>query len=225
MRTFKTIEELRAELVAFARRYNETWLVARHGYKTPARVREEQTMPRIAVDPTFAATYPWPPEQAQPGVSKPCRTTAKGGQAPRRRMSTRGELRARGPQAKAQLRELCGQGDVVPMGINAEAKRAAKGWGQKPGGPDHGGDQPRRGCSSDILRSPQKDGPATFASAAQDWPRRGMRSRSRLPLVRFGVGPTNLTPALDHGRALCRLRASSIAAFNASRKSPCTFAP
>ena len=35
VRTFKTIEELRAELVAFARRYNETWLVARHGYKTP----------------------------------------------------------------------------------------------------------------------------------------------------------------------------------------------
>ena len=36
----------------------QTWLVARHGYKTPARVREEQTMPRIAIDPTFAATLP-----------------------------------------------------------------------------------------------------------------------------------------------------------------------
>ena len=58
VRTFKTIEELRAELVAFARRYNETWLVARHGYKTPARVREEQTMPPIAIDPTLAATLP-----------------------------------------------------------------------------------------------------------------------------------------------------------------------
>ncbi len=58
VRTFKTIEDLRAELVAFARRYNETWLVARHGYKTPARVREEQTMPRIAIDPTLAATLP-----------------------------------------------------------------------------------------------------------------------------------------------------------------------
>ena len=31
VRAFKTIEELRAERVAFARRYNETWLVARHG--------------------------------------------------------------------------------------------------------------------------------------------------------------------------------------------------
>ena len=43
---------------AGAKRYNETWLVARHGYKTPARVREEQTMPRIAIDPTLAATLP-----------------------------------------------------------------------------------------------------------------------------------------------------------------------
>ena len=43
VRTFETIEELRAELVAFASHYNETWLVARHGYKTPAKVREEQT--------------------------------------------------------------------------------------------------------------------------------------------------------------------------------------
>ena len=56
VRTFKTIEELRAELVAFAR--SCTWLVARHGYKTPARVREEQTTPRIAIDPTLAATLP-----------------------------------------------------------------------------------------------------------------------------------------------------------------------
>jgi transposase InsO family protein len=43
VRTFKTIEELRAELVELAKRYNETWLVARHGYKTTARVREQQT--------------------------------------------------------------------------------------------------------------------------------------------------------------------------------------
>src|ERR1035441_1976154 len=50
VRTFKTIEELRVELVAFARRYNETWLVARHAYKTPARVREEQTMSRLAIE-------------------------------------------------------------------------------------------------------------------------------------------------------------------------------
>src|ERR1035441_5117618 len=52
VRTFKTIEELRAALVAFARRYNETWLVARHGYKSPAKVRKEQTMPQLAIDPT-----------------------------------------------------------------------------------------------------------------------------------------------------------------------------
>ena len=37
-----TIEELRAALVEFARHYNETWLVARHGYRTPAQVRADQ---------------------------------------------------------------------------------------------------------------------------------------------------------------------------------------
>ncbi len=58
VRTFKTIEELRAALVAFARRYNETWLVARHGYKSPAKVREEQTMSRLAIDPTPVAALP-----------------------------------------------------------------------------------------------------------------------------------------------------------------------
>ena len=40
--TFDTIEELRAALVEFATRYNETWLVARHGYRTPAQVRADQ---------------------------------------------------------------------------------------------------------------------------------------------------------------------------------------
>ena len=42
VRTFDTIEELRVALVEFATRYNETWLVARHGYRTPAQVRAEQ---------------------------------------------------------------------------------------------------------------------------------------------------------------------------------------
>ena len=53
--TFDTIEELRTALIAFAKRYNENWLVARHGYKTPAKVREEQTMPQLAIDPRAAA--------------------------------------------------------------------------------------------------------------------------------------------------------------------------
>ena len=42
VRTFDTIEELRAALIKFARHYNETWLVARHGYRTPAQVRADQ---------------------------------------------------------------------------------------------------------------------------------------------------------------------------------------
>ena len=42
VRTFDTIEELRAALVEFAGRLHETWLVARHGYRTPAQVRADQ---------------------------------------------------------------------------------------------------------------------------------------------------------------------------------------
>jgi putative transposase len=42
VRAFHTIEELRVALVEFAERYNKTWLVARHGYKTPDQVRAEQ---------------------------------------------------------------------------------------------------------------------------------------------------------------------------------------
>jgi transposase InsO family protein len=42
VRTFETVEDLRIALQDFARRYNETWLVARHGYRTPAQVRAMQ---------------------------------------------------------------------------------------------------------------------------------------------------------------------------------------
>ena len=50
VRSFDTIEELRAALVEFAIRYNETWLVARHGYRTPAQVRADQC--RLDPNPT-----------------------------------------------------------------------------------------------------------------------------------------------------------------------------
>jgi putative transposase len=40
--TFETVEELRLALHAFQRQYKETWLIGRHGYKTPAQVRREQ---------------------------------------------------------------------------------------------------------------------------------------------------------------------------------------
>jgi transposase InsO family protein len=42
VRTFETIEELTIALQDFARRYNETWLVARHAYRPPAEVRAMQ---------------------------------------------------------------------------------------------------------------------------------------------------------------------------------------
>ena len=57
VRTFDTIEELRAALVKFATRYNETWLVARHGYRTPAQVRADQCRldPNATADLKLAA--------------------------------------------------------------------------------------------------------------------------------------------------------------------------
>ena len=42
VRRFDTVEELRLALVAFKRTYNETWIIERHGYRTPAQVRAEQ---------------------------------------------------------------------------------------------------------------------------------------------------------------------------------------
>jgi putative transposase len=45
VRTFATVEELRQALLAFKARYNRTWIVERHGYRTPARVRAEQLQP------------------------------------------------------------------------------------------------------------------------------------------------------------------------------------
>ena len=40
--TFGTIEDLRCALRDFVAHYNATWLVARHGYRTPNQVRADQ---------------------------------------------------------------------------------------------------------------------------------------------------------------------------------------
>jgi hypothetical protein len=40
--TFDTVEELRQALQAFRRLYNDSWLVARHGHKTPSQIRAER---------------------------------------------------------------------------------------------------------------------------------------------------------------------------------------
>jgi putative transposase len=42
VQTFDTIEELRCALRDFVAHYNATWLVARHGYRTPNQIRAEQ---------------------------------------------------------------------------------------------------------------------------------------------------------------------------------------
>ena len=39
---FTSIEELRQALHAFKDTYNRTWIIERHGYRTPAQVRADQ---------------------------------------------------------------------------------------------------------------------------------------------------------------------------------------
>ncbi len=46
--TFETVEDLRRALQAFRNTYNDNWLIARHGYRTPTQLRQELT-------PTHAA--------------------------------------------------------------------------------------------------------------------------------------------------------------------------
>jgi transposase InsO family protein len=45
IRGFETVEELRLALLEFRRRYNETWILERHGYRTPAAIRAAQIRP------------------------------------------------------------------------------------------------------------------------------------------------------------------------------------
>ena len=42
---FATIEELRLALIAFKQTYNQSWIIERHGYRTPAQVRADQKPP------------------------------------------------------------------------------------------------------------------------------------------------------------------------------------
>ena len=46
VRRFDTVEELRLALIAFKQTYNQTWIIERHGYRTPAQVRADQLGPR-----------------------------------------------------------------------------------------------------------------------------------------------------------------------------------
>ena len=39
---FDTVGELRLALIAFKQTYNQSWIIERHGYRTPAQVRAEQ---------------------------------------------------------------------------------------------------------------------------------------------------------------------------------------
>ena len=45
VQTFDTVEELRQALLAFRDTYNTTWLIQRHGFQTPAAIRQQQLQP------------------------------------------------------------------------------------------------------------------------------------------------------------------------------------
>jgi transposase InsO family protein len=45
VQTFETIEALRQALLAFRETYNETWLIERHGFLSPAAYRRQQLQP------------------------------------------------------------------------------------------------------------------------------------------------------------------------------------
>jgi hypothetical protein len=46
---FATVAELIAALQEFQRRYNDQWLIERHGYRSLAQVRQDLTAPSPAV--------------------------------------------------------------------------------------------------------------------------------------------------------------------------------
>jgi transposase InsO family protein len=45
VRDFDTVEELRLALLEFRQRYNQIWILERHGHQTPAAIRAAQTQP------------------------------------------------------------------------------------------------------------------------------------------------------------------------------------
>jgi transposase InsO family protein len=47
VQTFATVTELQRALTAFKRRYNEEWLIERHGFRSPAQVRADLVAPRV----------------------------------------------------------------------------------------------------------------------------------------------------------------------------------
>jgi DNA-binding NarL/FixJ family response regulator len=43
--TFDSVEQLRQALLEFRQTYNSTWLIARHGFRTPDALRQDQLSP------------------------------------------------------------------------------------------------------------------------------------------------------------------------------------
>src|SRR4051812_32746319 len=79
VRTFDTVEDLRQALLDFREIYNTSWLIERHGFQTPAAMRQNQLSPAAREPPSRIGPM-WPGTAAagrcgsvhgvdQPGVS------------------------------------------------------------------------------------------------------------------------------------------------------------
>ena len=49
VQTFDTVEQLRQALLKFRQTYNSTWLIQRHGFRTPDAIRQDQLSPAALV--------------------------------------------------------------------------------------------------------------------------------------------------------------------------------
>ena len=136
VRAFKTIEKLRAELVALARRHNETWLGGMDS-KRPRGVESSKPCHKLQLTRRSQPPYPWPPEQAQPAVSNrsALQLFADGG--------PKGHSCAHGAPRGMVRRRLAGKRGWDAPCLNRNRKRAF-GWHRRPQGASR--------CSRDYRR-------------------------------------------------------------------------
>ena len=59
LRRFDTVEDLRRALHAFKDQYNRSWILHRHGYRTPAQVRADQVTVAVAAWCKRNVSNPW----------------------------------------------------------------------------------------------------------------------------------------------------------------------
>src|SRR5512140_1874563 len=90
------------------------------GMDTKPPPRSESSKPRHELRLTRPSQppYPWPPEQAQPGVSKPCRTTRRTNHEPWLGELPRLQLSGLAPGERVQMAD-----DLLRDSLSAQSRR------------------------------------------------------------------------------------------------------